>query len=195
MKGRFDSIWRRECAIAKCRITDVDSFIHRHYLNKRPAVVMLSLMMTHNDIPVGCVIYSAPPKEVEKRYGGMVWELARLYILDSIPCNAETWLIGQGVKYIKANHKDVKYLISYADPSVGHHGTIYRAANWKQDGMTDDERKSPRCDYYDERTGKKYGRRGNMPAGAIIGRRPRISKYRFIYKLDRRMADGERTGL
>ena len=61
-------------------------------------------------------------------------------------------------------------IVSYADPSAGHRGTIYQAANWKADGRTDDERKSPRCDYYDDRTGQKYGRRGNMPADAVIAR-------------------------
>ena len=80
-------------------------------------------------------------------------------------------------------------LLSYADPSAGHAGTIYKAANWKQDGRTDDERKSPRCDYYDARTGKKYGRRGNMPADAVIERRPRVSKWRFVYPLSKQNAE------
>ena len=52
-----------------------------------------------------------------------------------------------------------------------------------QDGRTDDERKSPRCDYYDERTGKKYGRRGNMPQDAVVVRKPRVSKWRFTLAL------------
>lgn len=103
-----------------------------------------------------------------------------VYLLDEIPRNAETWLIGRSVRYIKQNHQEVKYLLSYADPSAGHRGTIYQAANWKADGRTDDERKSPRCDYYDDRTGHKYGRRGNMPADAVIVRKPRVSKWRYV---------------
>jgi len=90
------------------------------------------------------------------------------------------WL---GVRYIKQHHRDVKYLLSYADPSAGHRGTIYQAANWKADGKTDDERKSPRCDYYDDRTGQKYGRRGNMPTDAVIVRKPRVSKWRYVLAL------------
>ena len=50
---------------------------------------------------------------------------------------------------------------------------------------TDDERKTPRCDYYDARTGQKYGRRGNMPADAVVERRPRVSKYRFALAIRR----------
>jgi len=129
--------------------------------------------------PVGMIVYSMPPREADKRYGGKTWELARLYLLDEIPRNAETWLIGRSVRYIKQNNRDVKHLLSYADPSAGHCGTIYKAANWISDGKTDDERKTPRCDYYDERTGKKYGRRGNMPDDAIVVRKPRVSKWRY----------------
>lgn len=168
-----------------CSIVAVDSFIQAHYLQKRPAIVLLCLMMVERERErnVGCVVYSASPREANKRYGGETWELARLYLLDEIPRNAETWLIGRSIRYIKRFHPTVKTLLSYADPSVGHKGTIYKASNWTADGMTDDERKSPRCDYYDARTGKKYGRRGNMPADAVVERRPRVSKHRFFYPL------------
>lgn len=175
----FNSDWRKACSVRKCSITEVDEFIRAHYLAKRPAIVLLCLVAEHDGKPIGCVVYAAPPREADKRYGGKVWELARVYLLDNIPRNAETWLIGQSVKYIKRNHRDVKHLLSYADPSAGHSGTIYKAANWRLDGRTDDERKTPRCDYYDERTGKKYGRRGNMPIDAIVVRKLRVSKWRF----------------
>ena len=175
----FDSSWRAACSIRKCSVTEVDSFVRAHYLGKRPAIVLLCLMMVHLARPVGCIIYSAPPREADKRYGGKTWELARLYLLDEVPKNAETWLIGKSVRWIKRNHPEVRHLLSYADPSAGHAGTIYKAANWRQDGRTDDERKSPRCDYVDARTGKKYGRKGNMPEGANVVRVPRVSKHRF----------------
>ena len=183
VEHRFDGSWRASCRVEKCSISTVDQFITAHYLHKRPAIVLLALVMLRGSTPVGCIVYSAPPREVEKRYGGKTWELARLYLLDEVPKNAETWLIGKSVRWIKREHPDVENLVSYADPSAGHQGTIYKAANWKDDGRTDEERKTPRCDYYDARTGKKYGRRGNMPQDAVIERRPRISKHRFVYAL------------
>lgn len=175
----FDSEWRKICRVEPVSVAAVDQFVKAHYLHKRPAIVMLSLAMMKQTHPIGCVIYSAPPREADIRYGGKTWELARLYLLDEVPQNAETWLIAQSVKWIKRHRPEVCNLVSYADPSVGHSGTIYRAANWRDDGRTDDERKTPRCDYYDARTGKKYGRRGNMPIDAVVERRPRVSKHRF----------------
>lgn len=184
----FDKSWRARCTISPCSISEVDEFIARHYLRKRPAIVLLCLVMRCDDRPVGCIVYSAPPREADRRYGGKTWELARLYLLDEVPRNAETWLIGASVRYIKRTRRDVQFLLSYADPSAGHRGTIYRAANWICDGRTDDERKTPRCDYVDERTGKKYGRKGNVPKDALIVRVPRVSKFRFFLPLTLRSA-------
>lgn len=182
-EDRFDSSWRARCTVRPCSVNEVTSLIRAHYLGKKPAIVLLCLEMREAEKQVGCVIYSAPPKEVEKRYGGKTWELARLYLLDEIPRNAETWLIAQSIRYIKRSRPDVKHLISYSDPAAGHSGTVYKASNWRADGMTDQERKTPRCDYVDERTGKKYGRKGNMPPDAVVVRVPRNSKMRFHYPL------------
>jgi len=106
-----------------------------------------------------------------------------VYLLDHIPHNAETWLIAQSLKHIRRDRREVKHLLSYADPSAGHIGVIYKAGNWRNDGKTDEERKTPRCDYVDARTGKKYGRKGNMPKEAEVVRIPRVSKYRWHYSL------------
>lgn len=179
----FDAGWRRSCRVEQVRVSDVDDFVRAHYLGRRPAIVLLALAMMRGTRRLGCVIYSAPSRETDVRYGGKTWELARLYILDEVPHNAESWLISQSVRWIKRHRPDVCNLVSYADPSAGHAGTIYRAANWRCDGRTDDERKTPRCDYYDARTGKKYGRRGNMPLNAVVERRPRVSKARFFLQL------------
>lgn len=179
-RDTFDSEWRKCSEVEKCSVAWLGEYIRAHYLSKRPAIVVLGLKMTVRKEPVGMAIYAMPPPESETRYGGKTWELARLYLRDEVPRNAESWLIGRSVRYIKQHHRDVRYLLSYADPSAGHRGTIYQAANWKADGRTDDDRTTPRCDYYDNRTGQKYGRRGNMPEGAVIVQKPRVSKWRYV---------------
>jgi hypothetical protein len=175
----FDAEWRRNSELRPVPLCEVAAFVSAHYLKKRPAIVLLSLGVFSFGRLVGMVLFSAPPKQSDVRYGGKTWELARLYLLDSIPANAETWAISGSVRHIRKNYPDVRCLVSYADPSAGHAGTIYRAANWESDGRTDEGRKTPRHDYADARTGKKYGRRGNVPAGAELVRIPRVSKFRF----------------
>jgi hypothetical protein len=161
--------------------------IARHYLGKWPGVCVLLLAMRRGLETLGAVVFALPPKETSVRYGGQTWELARLWIDDSVPANSETWFLGKAVRYVRAHHPEVRALVSYADPSANHSGTIYRAANWKSDGRTDQERKTPRFDYADRITGKKYSRRGHVPPGTEIVRVPRVSKHRFVYRIQSRV--------
>lgn len=156
--------------------------IKKHYLGRWPGVVTLALLMLRDNEPLGIIVFALPPRETAKRYGAATWELARLWVDDSVPANAETWLIARAVRYVR-HCCAVDVLVSYADPSVGHDGVIYRAANWVDDGRTDQERKTPRFDYGDARTGKRYSRRGHVPEGAEIVRYARISKRRYVYRL------------
>jgi hypothetical protein len=179
----FDRAWRLSCTVEPATRAETDAMVKRHYIGKWPGVCVLVLALKRSGEPLGVVIFALPPRETSKRYGGETWELARLWIEDCVPQNAETWVISKAVRYIKQNHPAVKFLVSYADPSAGHAGMIYKAANWKADGRTDQERKTPRFDYADAVTGKRYSRRSHVPNTVQIARIPRISKHRFVYQL------------
>jgi hypothetical protein len=161
---------------------EAEPLVRAHYLKRWPGVVVATLGMWKGPFLVGVIVFALPPRETAKRYRVRVaWELARLFVLDSEPFNSETWLMGKAVKWVKSTFPTVDMLVSYADPSAGHTGVIYRAANWVQDGRTDQERKTPRFDYG---VGMKiYSRRSHVPEGAEIVRIPRISKFRFTYRL------------
>lgn len=182
MSERFGRADRAAAECVPCRIGDVQEFILAHYLCKRPAVVVLALMMKLRGEPVGACVFALPPKQTAKRYGGETWELARLYVKDEVPSNAETWFIGAAVRYIKRHHSSVCYLVSYADPAAKHKGTIYRAANWLSDGMTDQERRTLRSNY--RANGRTYGRRAHAPGRVTAVRRG--PKFRFMLPLKRR---------
>ena len=184
----FDAEWRLSCEVVRADRRAVDAMIRTHYIGKWPGVCTLILALEHNRQRVGAIVFALPPAETYKRYGGLTWELARLWIADGVPKNAETFLIAKAVRYIQLNRPEVRFLISYADPSAGHAGTIYKAANWLADGCTDDERKTPRFDYACALTGKKYSRKGHVPPGTELVRVARVSKHRFYYCLPERPA-------
>lgn len=163
-----------------------DYFIKKHYLHRWPGVVTCVLGLFEGQIMIGCIVFALPPRETFKRYGvSLAWELARLFIEDCTPKNTETWFVSRAVKYVMKTRPDVECLVSYADPSVGHTGIIYKAGNWISDGRTDEDRKTPRCDYRDSLTGKLYSRRGHVPEGSNVIRVPRVSKFRYVYFLDK----------
>jgi len=180
---KFNGAWRQVSELRPAVRSEIGWMLQEHYLKCWPGVVMAQLTITVGGIPCGCIVYALPPRETMKRYGGMTWELARLWVHDSVPRNVETWIIGKSIRWIKKNHPDVVCLVSYADPAFGHGGTIYKASNWKPDGKTDGERKSPRIDYRNAVTGQTYSRRSHVPATAIIERVPRSSKWRFVMPL------------
>ena len=180
---QFDDQWRASTKISRAERDEVDAMIKSHYIGKWPGVCVLTLAMVRDGRRLGVIVFALPPRETAKRYGGETWELARLWVMDAVPKNAETYFIGQAIRHIRRHHKSVRVLVSYADPSAGHSGVIYKAANWIADGRTDDERKTPRFDYADAVTGKRYSRRGHVPAGVKIKRIPRVSKHRFFYRM------------
>lgn len=165
----------------------VDWMIRKHYLGRWPGTVMRTFRLDRSGVPVGTCVFSLPPRETFARYGvSLGWELSRLWIDDSLPKNTETWFVAKTIQWIKKNRGDVECLISYADPAFGHSGVIYRAGNWVQDGMTDENRETPRFDYVirgGPMDGKLCLRRAHVPPGATVERVPRVSKFRYVYWL------------
>ena len=90
-----------------------------------------------------------------------VYELVRLFIHDGYGSNIESYLIGQGFKWLKENQPHIKALISYADPQAGHVGTIYQATNWIYVGQSDS-------------TGNEYFYKGRWTHSKTIGDKHRM---------------------
>lgn len=163
---------------------EVHEMVMAHYLHKWPAIPTDIIGLCRNDIALGVAVFALPPRETHIRYGGRTLELARLWVDDYEPRNTESWFLSRAVKLLRRELPDLQYLVSYADPSVGHVGTVYKAANWTADGRTDEGRKTPRCDYVSLSNGRRYSRRGHVPDGPFT-RVPRVSKARFVLQVAR----------
>lgn len=64
---------------------------------------------------------------------GQYLELTRLWSADEMPRNTESKLISKSMKLLS---EDVQIVLSFADPSHNHVGTIYQATNWYYCGMS-----------------------------------------------------------
>ena len=71
-----------------------------------------------------------------------VIELRRLCCIDATPKCTESYFIGKTQRWLKKN-TNYKIIVSYADAYHGHRGTIYKATNFKYEGLT-----SPGADLY-----------------------------------------------
>lgn len=82
-----------------------------------------------------------------------VWELSRLWAPDGHERNLLTRAISQAVRSFRRQEPKAWALVSYADPNVGHAGTVYRAASWLPCGQVEEAR------YY------------RAPDGTVVSRR------------------------
>ena len=56
-------------------------------------------------------------------------EFDRMWLNDDLPKNSESQVISLLISFIKQAHSRIKFIITYADESVGNKGIIYKATN------------------------------------------------------------------
>ncbi len=83
-----------------------------------------------------------------------VWELSRMWANDKHSDNALTAALKKAVKEFHSLEPEAFALVSYADPNVGHHGGVYKAASWVATGQSEEARY-----YKNARTGQVVSRR------------------------------------
>lgn len=107
-----------------------------HYLH-RAAPCSCAFGLFDGSKIVGCITYGTPssaplrgglcgPEESEN-----VIELTRLWIRDGQPKNSASFLIGNTL-----SRCGKEIVVSFADTSAGHIGTVYQATNWIYTGLS-----------------------------------------------------------
>jgi hypothetical protein len=139
---------------------------------------------------IGVIAFAAPASEnlrysvFGKEHAKTVTELHRLVLLDRVPPNTESWFIVRGLKALKEAQPHLKAVISFADPTVGHAGTIYKATNAIYTGTT-----GKRTFYVDEigrlRAPRHCGVNILRPHADALGwvTAKRDAKHRYIFLL------------
>ncbi len=106
---------------------------YEHYLGTIPSSKLI-LVARRKSVIVGIATFG---KGANKSIQSDTWELTRLcvpfYVIRPFACD----FLNQCCNYIRANHSQIKNLVSFADSSVGHNGGVYRMAKWTKNGRTD----------------------------------------------------------
>lgn len=109
------------------------------------------------------------------------FELGRLAMHSNLNGgNHTSWFVSRAIKQLCKDTK-VRAIISYADASAGHIGSIYRATNALYCGIT-----APKYDYVDPVTGKTKERFKAEEKGTAKNyeRRQRSQKHRYVWMFD-----------
>ena len=167
--------------------------VDHHYLHSMPAATWRCFGVFVGDVLSGAVLFTAGPRHGHRLLVGarpqQVAVLARLWLHDDLPKNAESRVIGIVMRQVR-REQAWKLVLSYADPAVGHTGTIYRASGWLYLGqglpgtyidLGDGIARHPRTVYGTHgANGIGHLRRTGVPAQRrVIG-----GKHRYAYLLD-----------
>ncbi len=104
-----------------------------HYLHNMPAAPRRCFGVYDGDALVGAVVFTTGARQGHRVFAGARTQdvacLARLWLSDALPKNAESRVIGAVLRFLRRN-TSWKFLLSYADPAARHIGTIYQATGW-----------------------------------------------------------------
>lgn len=128
--------------VSICDRKEIDTFIETHHYSKNVNGLMSDYCFKlENEVGelIGGMMYGRiAMANVWKKYSEKeedLIELRRLCCIDDTPKNTESYFIGHTLRWLRKNTK-IKRVISYADTTYSHEGTIYKASNFKHMGMT-----------------------------------------------------------
>lgn len=105
-----------------------------HYLRSAPPGFVQVLEFASDGCIVGAMIIGRPAAKTWN--ADEVIQLHRMFFVDEMPKNTESRALSMMRKHIRVWIPQIKMLLSYSDPSVGHLGGIYAADNWANTGLT-----------------------------------------------------------
>ncbi len=165
-----------------------------HYLHSMPGGTKLVFGVFAMEQLGGAITLGVGPAKAHCLVRGAVLDdcltLTRLWLSPELPKNSESRIIGIILKALR-RHTDLKFLLSYADSSVGHIGTIYQATNWIYTGLSV---VTPLYDFGDgilhhsRSVGQIYGSRSKNHFNSL-GMNIKLTipspKHRYIYFLEK----------
>ena len=175
-----------------------DLLTRHHYLHSWPGGTQMAMGVFADGELRGAMTLGVGPANIHRLVDGASrsdsMTLTRLWLADTLPRNSESWVIGQVLRAMR-RHTAVKFVVSYADPSHGHVGVIYQAANFSYTGLS---QPTPLYDLGDgvHRHSRSIStalgsrdRRFLRARGVTVTLVPQSRKHRYVYFLDRRWRD------
>ena len=110
-----------------------------HYLHSMPGGTCLAFGSFVGSSLLGALTLGSGPRNAATMVAGAeagdCLTLTRLWLSDDLPQNSESRVVAFVLRSLR-KHTSIKFLLSYADPSQGHVGTIYQATGWLYTGLS-----------------------------------------------------------
>ena len=111
-----------------------------HYLHSMPGGTELAFGMFVDHWLMGALTLGAGPSQAYRLVQGAKADdcltLTRFWLSDELPKNSESRVLGIVLRSLR-RHTNLIFLVTYADPSQRHIGTIYQATGWLYTGLSE----------------------------------------------------------
>ena len=122
--------------------SDGKAFIREHHYTHGCHNGPMTFGLFDGDSLIGVCAFATPSSENVRAsvfgpdHKNAVTELHRLVILDCTPTNTESWFISRALRWVSEYKPALRGVLSFADATEGHRGTIYQATNALYCGTT-----------------------------------------------------------
>jgi hypothetical protein len=125
----------KKTAVALCSFADIRVIFEKnHYKAEHMGgSIAFCFSLTYEGEIIGGAVYG-PPRHAAS-YGDGVVDLRRFALEEEAPKNTESYFLGKTLQHIRKN-KLAEKVLTFADETQGHMGTIYKACNFKYLGAT-----------------------------------------------------------
>lgn len=111
----------------------------RHYLHSMPGATQIALGVFARSRLMGAMTLGCGPANAHRLVEGAIpadcLTITRLWLSDDLPKNSESRTLGMALRVLR-RQTTVKFVLAYADPSAGHLGVVYQAANFLYTGLS-----------------------------------------------------------
>jgi len=152
-------------------------FVIKHHYSKAfgKASLILGLYEVHNPTLLGVITFGQVSGRLLAQSifeGGTqsnTFEFLRMCVLDDCKC-PRTYFMSQAISILRQKFPQIKCLVSFADQTEGHIGTVYQAGSWLYVGKTNKKY------HYIDMLGKRINKRIPWDKAKSIG----ISEKEYV---------------
>jgi len=172
--------------------------VRNHYLHSLPGGTQMTFGVFLEQRLLGALALGVGPFNAHRLVSGATHGdcicLTRLWLDDGLPKNSESRVLAVILRSL-GRDTSVKFVVTYADPSAGHLGTIYQAGGWLYTGISEPSvlydlgdgvgRHSRTFGHALGARSLRYLRRQGTRVSPI----ERPGKHRYLYFLDKAWSD------
>jgi len=119
--------------IKECEHFEADKLVKKYHYSHKTTKNRFKSFLVNDGLGVLQLGYGIRPN-IKKHIHPLIdknnyCEFDRMWLSDELPKFSESQTISLLLSYLKQIYKNIKFVITYADESVGNKGTIYKATN------------------------------------------------------------------